>query len=547
MASNFKIEVKGVKGGMSAGSRPSGVGSDVSAIRQKAIQAQKNTEKNSNVSMSAMKDLTSTMKALIQSNKSLIEHLKRSAASGGGGGEGGPKGGASRSLASNAAGAMGGGALLALLGFALSKSNMIGQAYISTAAEQSKNVGMGGFRTGRGMYTGSEIGSGMKSYSSSSGRFANNASVNGSAIQVGNIFGLSADEALGQAGKFDRAGANYTNAVNSGAGAGIQTQLPMFISAIGDQLEESVAAGIDTSTMSKSISEDMAALTAATKNQDVRTAMAFVNAMKGVKEAGGKGQITNIDQLMAYKAAQSKVLSSVNQEGPKGGMAIEDMLKKGDISSEAAEKLRAMRGSGKTITEADFNNVSNGGLGFAVSGRMQRQSEQTTLEDVASGYLNLYKGAGSKQAQLNGAFSLAQSSGSQLSRQMLESVMGLGDARAGLDKDKGASLIGAKDDQVTGSASGISVSLINAQTNLLLKHGDAFASATVKATKSLLELADNVATATEKIINHVSKDPVLQTAAKVGKAVWEYSSGQTIYNAVSGGQKAKADDKKNIK
>jgi len=492
MASNFKIEVKGVKGGMGTGSRTSGIGSDVNTIRQKAIQAQKSTEKNSNVSISAMKELSNSMKALIQSNKSLIEHLKKS----GGGGEGGPKGGSARSLASNAAAMFGGGFLASIIGFAASKSNMIGQAYISTAAEQSKNVGTGGFRRGQGMYTGSEIGSGMKAYAMNSGKFANGQGINKSALQVGNIYGLSTEETFGQAGKFAKAGGSYAQAANIGAGAGIETQLPMFISSIGDQLEESVAAGIDTSDMSKSISSDMAELTEATKTKDVRTAMALTNAVKGVKSTvGTKGQITNIDELLEYKATQKQILSGINQTGPKGGIAIEKMLQSGEIDSGTAERLRGIKSSGKDVTEADFR----GGLSYAIQQRVQRKSDVEVQRDVAGGLLDI-----TGNNPINATY-LAQQNNSSISPQAISAedrrrrnrANGIFDAKD--IETKGEGLNASRNKNVVESDSGTAVSLINAQTNLLLEHGKAFATATVTATRTLLTLSDAVATTVENM------------------------------------------------
>lgn len=494
MASNFKIEVKGVKGGMGAGARPAGIGSDVNTIRQKAIQAQKGSEKNTTVS--AMKELTSAMKLLVQSDKALIEQLKKGAGGGVSGGESGVKGGASRSLASNAAAAFGGGFLASVIGFALSKSNMIGQAYISTAAEQSKNVGTGGFRYGQGMYTGSEMGSGMKSYAMNSGKFAQNKKVDESAIRMGNIYGLSADEALGQAGKFAKAGASYAQAANVGAGSGIQTQLPMFITAIGDQLEESVAAGIDTSSMSKTMATDMATLTAATLNKDVRTAQLISNSMKGVKTSiGDKGQIQNIDQLLEYKTTQGDILSGINKKGASGAAAIAKLKQNGDITPEQAKEMYKLQASGKEIKESDYQNITQGGLGYAVQGAVQRKSPTQIAADVNSSILKMY--GGNVQQALQGA----QNMGSDVTRASLNAQKAI---NSGGVLPEGAEQTGdymnrVKSGAVTSSASGISVDLINQQTNLLLKHGGAFANATVTATKELLLLSDAVATTVESL------------------------------------------------
>ena len=461
------------------------------ASRKKAIEAESKSGSSGVGSSDVSRKLIESNKLLIKSIKELEKAVKagrentRGAGERAGMGRGGGGGGEAT------VGGMGGigasipvlGAVMAVAAFTMQKVAQIGHAYLSKAGEQAGTAGVGGFQAqGYGMYNAAQIGAGLKSSAMNSGKFGNGTMGPGetTAMQVGGIFGLSAEETFGHAGTLTRAGGSYANVANVGAGAGIQTQLPMFISAIAGELEEAVKNGMNSSDIAGTIAQDLAAVVQATGNKDVTTALNITKSMSSLLASGRKGQVDSLEGMLAWKGSQKKMLGDMNtdREG-----SVNALLKNDVISQEEADKLKGIKGN---ITGQDIDSaLGPGGLTYLTKNRMQSQGEAGTFAVVAEGLKETF---GTGRQAMRTASNISDSMGGIGSTEV-KTAYNMGKSSKS-DQEAGAAAIAAKHAGVVSGEAGMSINLQNQMEAELLLRGKAFAAATVEAETGLISLAE---------------------------------------------------------
>jgi hypothetical protein len=338
-----------------------GMGKQASSIRQKVLQSQKQRAKKPGASESGaretitnLRNLNSSILKLIASNKELSRTIKAGGggAGGGGGGTGGLPGG------SAGFGRMGGalpiiGAGVAFVGFAIQKINQVGNAYIQKAGQQIGNVGIsGGLTTRSGVYTGTEMGAGKKAYGMATGKFLNKGtSIPNTALDIGAAYGLSAPDVLRTAGQFKRTGADYQQAAFTGAGAGIETDLPMLLTGMAGILTDAMREGINTSDMSKDMARELSVLTMKMPGQSVEAALGIIKGFSGVKKQVARGEVTSTQSLYTAKAGQQIMMENIS--GAKGISGILKLQKEGFINEEEANKLLIGLPEGSTFDDVE--------------------------------------------------------------------------------------------------------------------------------------------------------------------------------------------------
>ena len=452
---NINLKYKGATGGAGKGaggksSGPAGgLDREIAKTRDKAVKESKKEENKGAFTKDTAKKLvdsnvklTSTLTKLIQSNAQLLKALERAAGIHGGGGGTpapgpgpgiGPKdetqkkvfkgtmyGTAVGNALSRAPGTIGD-----TISFALQKIHQIGTAYMEETGKQKRSSGVGGFRYGESHFYGEELSSGMKSFGEATGEFQSrarhhekgeyhytnadkkivnwdkagyhmvNSDINQSALKMGNIFGLGTEEPLHQAGVFKRSGneANFQKSMNIGAGHGIESELPIFISAISDSLEEAMKNGIDASEMNNKMGEQLAVLTKYSNN-NVESALRTARAFSGTKEGMAKGQVTDLKGLLAWKNVQKSVLDEMNDEtdvldekGQKTGKTKRDVyfekrVAAGDLQEDEAAQLKAK----KNITIQDIDRISGGkGVAWLTQQRAQEMTDMDVMKSIYSG------------------------------------------------------------------------------------------------------------------------------------------------------------------
>lgn len=479
---NIKFKYEGMGKAASIGRQ-----SAISASRQQIDSARKKIEKKPDKTsdISALKTLDLSIKKLIDSNKSLERAISgRGGGSPGGGGGGTPMGG------SAGFGRIGAsipliGAGIAALGFTIQKVNEIGNAYIEKTSQQIGNVGVGGFRFGQGVYRSAEMGAGMKAYGMATGRFeTGRGSINRTALNVGAIYGLSAEEALGTAGKFKRAGANYQGAVFQGAGMGIQSELPILLSGMASVFEEAIKNGVDTSNMGKDMAKNISALALATPGKSVDAALNIMKSYTGIKGGLERGQIGGLEGMYGMRATRTSLMSRLT--GKEGKNYLKDLKSQGYITEEqfnAASKL----GPGSSF--ADLQRTM-GTIGADTLFR--KQAAEMTPEKLAIESMKQIQqqfGTGAEGFQqwnlINRGGTLGKVSQSKALWDVASGKISMEDMQK-----KGAGIISGKAAEVQRSAAGMGVSRDIMRENLVFKHGAAFADASMKMEKAMITVAD---------------------------------------------------------
>jgi hypothetical protein len=493
---DYNINFKYKSGG---GTLSSGV-TNIAGARQKAIKASEKinaisstkTDNSINKIPSSNIKLSTNILKLNQSITMLNATIKNSPIGGRGGGgmpSGGGGGGfeSSSSFTGISAGLpLGIGAAVGILGFSIQKINQIGNAYIEKTSQQAKSVGVGDFRYGEGMYNAAEMGAGMKAFGMSSGKFAPAKFVkpNEAAVKMGNIFGLSAEEALGQAGTFKRTGASIEKALYTGAGAGLETELPKLIQAMSSTLEEAVKNGVNTSDLAKDLGDDLTALTMATTTKSVEAAMKISRAGDVSKTKTEQGQIQNIEDLFLWKGAQEELLKSLNEitVNPLTGKSKREetlayMQDRGFVNAEQKSALERT----EKITEKDIRKV--GGeelLNIATEDKISSMSGAKAARIIAGEY----KKGGMSQNQAVMVSQAIGGMGKSLIPATLAEDIDLSETRK-----KGEEIITRKSAEVTGGISGIGVGFERTKEDDILTYGYEFAQATVEMDKAMRTLA----------------------------------------------------------
>lgn len=482
MANDFKIkfEYKGV--GQKA----------ALSTRNKVIQAQKNALKKQSDQpvnkefINSIKGLNDSIKKLIESNQSLAREISKGR-SGGGSPADEEGGGGSKRFGRAAMGIGIGAGALGVTGVLLSKINQIGNAYIEKMSQQFGNVGIAGNRMSSwgGIYTASEVSSGMKAYGTATGRFANKAGVNKSAAQMGAIYGLSLDETLGQAGTFERAGGNYGATVNYGLGSGIESEMPLFMSGIAGILENAVTSGIDASNMSKDIGKEIANIAMRTPGKSVAAAMGIVKSYGGVKSSLERGKMgESLDTMYAAQANKNILMKNLSDETYR-----KQLLDSGYIDQEQYDKLKSF-GPGSSYSDLQSSiggaaahtlfkkSAAETGPDALVMESMRVQQQQygkdvkgfqrwSTVNDQMSGALGQSQAKSVWDAVASGDASKISEAGKKIKESKLGEVMG-SDAAMSRQKE-------IRRDQ------------------MVYDFGKTFADTTMEMEKQLLDLARNAA------------------------------------------------------
>lgn len=489
------------------------------STRQKIIQAQKQAGKTEvgkpAIDQQLTKSITSlnaSIKDLISANKSLALSFNK----GGGGGGGIPK----TSSLPGGGGGIGGigasipiiGAAIGLAGFAIQKINQVGNAYIDKVSAQKGTVGIGGFQGpgATGMYLSEEKGQYAKAYRMAGGKFGGNVPVGGSSytynenlkkwieknekvstpMQLGTIFGLSPEEIGRQAGTFGRAGISYQQQLYTGAGAGIQTELPSFMQAISSTLEEAITNGVNASSLSQDIGKEMSSLVRSSATQSVTGVVNMLKSFQGVQQQVAKGQIGTYEGLLTYKTAGKIAEKNIGDENFQ-----KQLIERGIVGKEEIAGLKKQVG-GKKLTMKDFAK-----LGVDIEPMItQMIAEDPTLtakimKETIQSQIEMFGGGTSGARKAYGVY---RSTGGTLGMTQYMTVAKTGKMPEDIEK-KGEKVITDKYQQTSTSAALLGVQK-QAMRDTLVMGGIAseFAKITISMNQSMINLAN---TATPLVTN----------------------------------------------
>lgn len=489
---DIKFTSSGARGGAKGGASRSLGGDNQMEARQKALQAQKQIENKSGANNAV---LTSTISKLIESNKKLISSIDKLTAAVGKGGIGGGGSGGTTSAGLGSVGAsmpIGLGVAVAGAAFIIDKMAQVGNAYMAKAAEQSSSVGVGGFRrSGQGMYDVTAMGQGMKAYGMSTGKFSNDIDMRSlkSATQIGGIFGMSAEEALGKAGTFARAGGDsMASSAAIMAGGGMETQIPMLLSAVSEQMEESIKNGLDASSMAKNLSTDLTALTMASKTGSAAQAIEIARKGAESKKGAGMGQVKTAGEMAVWMAGQKGMEESFNEQGPNS--FAHKQLAAGNIDANMYTQILQMQRGGKKITADEIDRITGGGGNFFTQQYVNNMSD-TDASKAKLGFAQTISGYSKENKSTRYA--------TQYTGQSLDLIgniaetnaqLGADAAKSRINKQVGGGVIEQRVGMTEGGSAGKMIDLTNQKVALMFKYGESFATATQKTEEKLIQLAD---------------------------------------------------------
>jgi hypothetical protein len=488
-----------------------GIGKQASATRQRVIQSQKqmgskiggrqSQTHDNRQQLSYMKNLNTSIQQLIKSNQQLTKALSGSTGGMLGGGRRG--GGTSGGGGSAGIGRVGAslpviGAAFALTGFAIQKISQIGNAYIDLASQQKGTVGLaGGMRTGRGMYLSGEMGAGMKSYAQKTGRFQKPqyekkwykdkksgkwksyqdfkySQSQQSALDIGAIYGLSAQETMGYAGTFERAGANMQNVSGYAMGSGIQSELPTLLSGMAGVMEDAIKSGVDASEMSKTMGKNLVELTKATTTNNADAALNIMKSFQGTKKDVGAGKFGSIQGLYAADASRKMLMEKLT--GEKRGNYINKLEKEGYISSQQKKKLFGLK---KGASFSDVQKTIGTGAAFVLEKRQARRADTSEMQKRVIN--NLKKQYGSTPEGMQMAMNILSATGAIEAFGGEQGFHALWTTKSSSGKEtdkitkKGAKGIKTKAKEVETSGPGIGVGMKQRKEGMTFKYGKDFA------------------------------------------------------------------------
>jgi hypothetical protein len=480
-----------------------GIGKQASGIRQKVLRSQKTTGTKTGQTASAsresvnnLRQLNSSILKLIASNKDLARTISKASGSGFGGGRpGGGGGGGGPSFGGMGASIPILGAGIAALGFTIQKVNQIGNAYIEKTSQQIGSVGVGGFRPrGQGVYTAAQIGAGMKAYGTATGRFSRGAQAPQAALDVGAIYGLSPEETLRTAGQFKRTGANYQQAVDVALGGGIESELPTLLTGMASILTDAVREGVNTSNMSEDMARDIAAITNATQGKSVDAAMNIIKSFQGVQKQVAGGKMGTVEGLYTAKASQQLLMERLTGKGKEE--YIDKLQKEGYISDKQAKNIRGLK------EDAAFEDLQQMAPGASFYLTRQTAAETGTPKLQRKIMENVKKKFGTGAEGLQQYTDYMLQTGSTLSQSQIKTMWDTKDIPVG-SESKGFKDREKMAEDVEGGVAGKSVKRIQKREELLIKRGKAFADASLKMEKAMIDLAEGSMDAAVKGIKSV--------------------------------------------
>lgn len=494
-----------------------GAGKQFASARQRVIQAQKAAEKKGTTTpIGANRDLLNSIQKLIDSNKKLERAILKISGTGlGGGGGGGSSGLANSGSGIGRIGAgigMGVGGGIAAIGFAIQKINQVGNAYIQLAGQQIGTVGMGGFRTGRGVYGSAEMGAGMAAYAKGTGKFARGPArmvhktyrdeknilrtrsgykfspgvdvdtENMRAIRnIGAVYGMSASEVYGQAGTFKRAGGDYAKAAAIATDAGIQSDMPILLSGMANILEEAIRNGLDTSEMSKDLEKGFLSLTRFSPTKSVESAMSIVKTFRSVSGQVAAGKFGSYEGMKAAQASRNILMRNLGNE-----KYVQNLLQKGIISEDQAKKIQGM-GKGATYTQLQ-KTIGNAGALSLLTHTASTAKDAEILKES----MRITQGQfGSSTEAKQKAYFVYKGLGGVLQQQQYYTAWDEAKSpELKYNKAKGMKTIKTDARATLGSSAGMAKAKMQMEEGMLLKHGPKFAEVSFLLEKNLLSLAE---------------------------------------------------------
>lgn len=527
MATHEIVVKQGKSGGMSGGasSKRGNSGLDNAMVaRQSALARQKQlsekgVKSNDGKSIESLRTLSKSINSLSKDIKSLELTIKNKGMGGGGGGGVLPSGtDAGKGISGIGSTIPIAGAALAISGFVVSKISEIGNSYIDKISEQTKTVGVAGMQRSAGTYMASEVGSGVKAYAMSSGKFANgkNPYDETTALQMGAIYGQSADEAFGTAGTFRRAGVDERHAVATMMGGGIETQLPTLLSSMAEEMETAVKNGFDASAMAKDLPESLTKLTMASRTKDVNFAISTARAAAGGKSSASKGQIEDADSLFTWRAGQKKMVENFNDQ-----KYIDEEVKAGTLSQAKADSLAAIKAKrkGGKVTYQDLEAGLGGELATAynmktVGGMNDAEIQQYKINEIR----RMVDPTGKRDK--SDAFAATALTAASLNMDTngingVEALMGMNTQKP--DMSKGGAKLDKKYNETMGSEPvSLGITRNQERENFQLDHGNDFAKVSMALEKGMRDLAEGGLTEASKALDYF-KTSVADTGAELKK------------------------------
>jgi len=520
---DYNINIKHKSSGGS-GSSPSPLGAS-GGMRQKAIQA---SQKQGSLSpdSASKKLIDSTVKLstnILKLNQSvtMLTAVIKSRGLGGGGGGNTPI----RDQGNGGIGAVGSalgyvGVPVALAGFAVSKINQVGNAYIEKVSQQKGTVGIAGMSYNRrGAYMGPEVSSGKKAHLMASGSFKGN--IDDRAFKVGTIFGDSAETVGSQSGAISRytgSDYGYGKIAEQGLGSGIQTDLPKFMAGVVAEMEDSVKNGVNASSLSTDIGQEVSSLTSHTQTKSVDMALNMINKFKGTKDSASMGKISGVNELFAWKSGQDKLMSGLNDTSivdKKTGLTAKDKTinswaEQGLIDPEMASQLKAQKGN--MDMEGLRKIVGQSGVSMLTKDTI---SGMGTAEGLRANMGQWQKQFGTGSQAMAIAHNIYSQNGGDMDvKQFGASWQNSKDPKLADLTEKGKKILNEKFNKTEGSTAMMGLKKTQMMDDLLYEHGKSFADTTIAMEKALISLADTLAETVIPLIKKVSGGKVYTPAEK---------------------------------
>jgi hypothetical protein len=388
------------------------------------------------------------------------------------------------------------GAGIAALGFTIQKINQIGNAYIELAGQQLRTVGMAGFRRGQGIYGATEMGAGMAAFAKGTGRFAENIDVGAGrikkALAIGTRYGMSAEQVLGQAGTFKRAGGRLGREAGAAVAGGMEADMPILLSGMASVLEEAIRAGIDTTDMAKDLGRGLTALAMETPAKSAEAALAIMRSFQGVKQGVAQGRVAGYEELEVAQAGRDVLMERLSDQ-----KYVENLTKSGWISERQQKAISGLEPGAsfsdlqKTIGVAGAQSLMQKTVGETKDVELLMRIAQNAQREYGTG------------AEARQVYQMTkQAMGSPMKQEQTLAVWNL--AQKGLPKSewaKGLEDIRKGAGRVEAGEAGIGAQRMIERQNLILKYGDSFALASRKMETALIQLADKSIGATVTAVN----------------------------------------------
>jgi hypothetical protein len=489
-----------------------GMGKQAGQARQRAVQAsQKALDPKIKGSAPAVnKDLISAIQKLTDSNKALEKAVREMSrkSGGGGGGAGGIARGAASGAGDSAAGfgRMGAsipvlGAAIAAVGFSMQKINQVGNAYIDLAGQQLKSTGMGGFRRGRGVYASAEMGAGMAAYSRSTGKSAAGVNIDSSSMKqardIGALYGMSAEEVMGQSGTFQRAGGDIGRTSSFAAGRGIESEMPILLQGMSGMFEEAIRSGLDSSEMAKDLGKGLTDLAMETPAKSVNAAMAMVQSFRGVQAGVAGGKLGSMEAMYTAQASRDVLMRKLQDPEE-----VAKLQQSGYIDEEQAAKISKL-GPGARYSDL----TSAIGMSGAQT-LMRKTADETSSPELMKESMKLIQkqyGTGTaafqKFSQVAAQQGFSQTQPQLLANWKVAAGQELTPEERALVEKKGAASIEAGAKGVEGSAAGIATEKKIRREGFTLEYGAKFAESTIKMEVAMLKMAEKAMPAVERAVD----------------------------------------------